>query len=77
MNNVICESVLEDYDYEDESGDYLEYYEASADYDEYDDNSGEFDDYEDYRDEFEPSGDYEYETKYYYIPYCHEHKGEF
>ena len=64
---------IEDYDYEEEyydeeSGSGEEYY------DEYSGGYGE--DYEDYEDG-EESGDlYEYETKYYFIPYCHKHKGE-
>ena len=55
--------------------------EYSDDYEDYDDPeySGGYDeeDYDDYGEEDEASGDfYEYETKYYYIPYCHKHKGE-
>ena len=53
---------LEEYDYEDyQSGDYEDYY----------DESGE-EEYGDYGSAGESSGDfYEYETKYYFIPYCH------
>ena len=52
-----------DYDYEDyQSGDYQDYYDDSGE-EEYDDYAGSGD---------ESSGDfYEYETKYYFIPYCH------
>ena len=53
-----------EYDYEDyQSGDYDDYYEASGE-----------EEYEDYG-SGESSGDfYEYETKYYFIPYCHKHE---
>ena len=57
----------QDYDYEDdyESGDYEE---------DYYDESGVNEDYEEYS-SGESSGDfYEYETKYYYIPYCRKHE---
>ena len=54
-----------EYDYEDyQSGDYEDYYDASGE--------------EDYEEDYgsgEGSGDfYEYETKYYFIPYCHKHE---
>ena len=59
-------------DYYDDSGS-GEYYEED-----YDDYSGSYpnEDYDEYDSEDEISGDfYEYETKYFYIPYCHKHKG--
>ena len=54
-----------EYDYEDyQSGDYQDYY----------DDSGE-EDYGDYDGSGDSSGDfYEYETKYYFIPFCHKHQ---
>lgn len=64
----------EDYDYEEDyydeesgSGENMDYY------DEYSGSSGDYDDYDE-----EQLGDSyeEYETKYYFIPYCHKHKGE-
>ena len=58
-------------DYEDP--DYYDEYE-SGDYEDdyYEEASGAEEDYEDYDGSGESEGDfYEYETKYYYIPYCH------
>ena len=70
---------LDAYDYEDYydgeggSGDEFEYYD-DVEYDEYNGRNAE--DYDDYSDDSETSGDfYEYETKYYFIPYCHKHEG--
>ena len=61
------------YDEESGSGD-LDYYDDFGDFEEY---SGR-DEYEDYGDDEEESGDYyDYETKYYFIPYCHKHKEEY
>ena len=68
---MIDEEEYDDYYYEEdaESGDHEDYYD--------DFYSGSADDYDEYMDEREASGDfYEYETKYYYIPYCREHEGE-
>ena len=55
-----------EYDYDDyQSGDYEDYYDDSGEEEYGDYGSGDGD----------SSGDfYEYETKYYFIPYCHKHE---
>ena len=60
-------------DYQDQ--DYYDDY-GSGDYeDDYYDEASGAEDYEDYDGSGENEGDfYEYETKYYYIPYCHKHE---
>ena len=64
----------EDYDYEEDY--YDEESGSGDDMDYYDEYSGRSEDYDDYDEEQSGDSYEEYETKYYFIPYCHKHKGE-